>query len=73
MGKETSVSCFYFFVRPCQLTFGFLSSPGHRETLDCTGSHRYHARGTAYYPADNPLEGGFNDMHGHPLQTLQVN
>ena len=45
---------------------------GTTETLGCTGSHRYHARGTAYYPANDPIEGGFYDMHGQPLHTLQV-
>ncbi|XP_067651089.1 uncharacterized protein [Haliotis asinina] len=39
--------------------------------LDCPGGHRYSARGTAYYPADNPLEGGFVDMRGARLRTLQ--
>ncbi|XP_046572377.1 uncharacterized protein LOC124280482 [Haliotis rubra] len=39
--------------------------------LDCSGGHRYSARGTAYYPADNPLEGGFVDMRGARLRTLQ--
>ena len=42
------------------------------ETLDCTGQHRYHARGTAYYPDDSPIEGGFFDMKGARLHTLQV-
>lgn len=41
------------------------------ETMDCSGSHRYSARGTGYYPADDPIEGGFVDVHGHKLQTLQ--
>jgi len=43
------------------------------QTLDCSvGHHRYNARGTGYYPADDPIEGGFFDMIGHPLKTLQV-
>ncbi|GEM_PF-2598555 len=29
------------------------------------------ARGTGYYPANNAMEGGFNDRHGRPLRTLQ--
>ena len=29
------------------------------------------ARSTAYFPADDPLEGGFQDRHGKPLCTLQ--
>lgn len=41
--------------------------------IECTHSHhRHHARGTAYYPADDPIEGGFVDMRDHPLMTLQV-
>ncbi|ESO90943.1 hypothetical protein LOTGIDRAFT_163450 [Lottia gigantea] len=40
-------------------------------SLDCSGGHRYSARGTAYYPANNALEGGFVDMRGHNLRTLQ--
>ncbi|VDI79103.1 uncharacterized protein [Mytilus edulis] len=41
------------------------------ETIDCTGQHRYSATGTGYYPADDPIEGGFLDRQGHPLHTLQ--
>jgi peptidoglycan hydrolase-like protein with peptidoglycan-binding domain len=29
------------------------------------------ARGTGYYPANNRMEGGFNDKQGKPLHTLQ--
>ncbi len=29
------------------------------------------ARGTAYYPDNSPLEGGFKDRKGKPLRTLQ--
>src|SRR5437763_1687395 len=32
---------------------------------------RYQARGTGYYPANNPLEGGTRDRLGKPLHTLQ--
>ena len=42
------------------------------ETLDCSGRHRYHATGTGYYPSNDPMEGGFYDMHGQRLHTLQV-
>ncbi|XP_052223527.1 uncharacterized protein LOC127839292 isoform X1 [Dreissena polymorpha] len=41
------------------------------DTIACTGTHRYHATGTAYYPDPSPVEGGYVDMHGMPLQTLQ--
>ncbi len=37
----------------------------------CHGSHTYHARGTAYFPSNDPIEGGFVDMRGAPLRTLQ--
>lgn len=42
--------------------------------LDCSGfgSHTYHATGTGYYPDDSPIEGGYVDMRGRPLRTLQV-
>lgn len=40
--------------------------------MDCSGHHRYSSRGTGYYPADDPIEGGFLDRQGHPLRTLQV-
>ncbi|XP_041377094.1 uncharacterized protein LOC121389504 [Gigantopelta aegis] len=40
-------------------------------TCRCHGSHTYHATGTGYYPADDPIEGGFLDMRGHKLHTLQ--
>merc|ERR1712226_1170859 len=40
-------------------------------SLDCSGSHRYSARGTGYYPDSSPLEGGYVDMHGARLHTLQ--
>ncbi|XP_025095184.1 uncharacterized protein LOC112564531 [Pomacea canaliculata] len=41
--------------------------------LDCSGfgSHTYHATGTGYYPDDSPIEGGYVDMRGRPLRTLQ--
>ena len=50
----------------------FLTSSVWSETLDCTGHYVYSARGTAYYPSDDPMEGGFYDMHGNRLHTLQV-
>lgn len=31
----------------------------------------FRARGTGYYPANNAMEGGFNDRKGHRLYTLQ--
>ncbi len=31
----------------------------------------YQSRGTGYYPDPSPLEGGFKDRCGKPLQTLQ--
>jgi hypothetical protein len=46
---------------------------GAINNIECThGRHRHHARGTGYYPADDPIEGGFVDMRDHKLQTLQV-
>ncbi|XP_052223528.1 uncharacterized protein LOC127839292 isoform X2 [Dreissena polymorpha] len=45
--------------------------PNLANTIACTGTHRYHATGTAYYPDPSPVEGGYVDMHGMPLQTLQ--
>ncbi|XP_052790677.1 uncharacterized protein LOC128224732 [Mya arenaria] len=42
------------------------------DTIECTGNHRHHARGTAYYPDPSPEEGGYFDMRGFPLQTLQA-
>ena len=52
---------------------GFMIFEAWAESLDCLGVHRYNARGTAYYPADDPVQGGFFDMRGKPLNTLQVN
>jgi hypothetical protein len=42
--------------------------------IDCHdfGTHRHHARGTAYYPDNSPIEGGFVDMQDTPLHTLQA-
>lgn len=31
----------------------------------------YKARGTGYFPSTDPLEGGFFDRRGKPLNTLQ--
>ncbi|XP_052790678.1 uncharacterized protein LOC128224733 [Mya arenaria] len=42
------------------------------DTIECTGTHRHHATGTAYYPDPSPLEGGYVDMRDYPLQTLQA-
>lgn len=36
-----------------------------------TNNNTFQARGTGYYPANNKLEGGFNDRKGNPLNTLQ--
>lgn len=36
-----------------------------------TGGETFTSTGTGYYPANNQLEGGFNDMQGKPLHTLQ--
>lgn len=33
--------------------------------------YSYPARGTGYYPSNSAMEGGFEDMHGNPLRTLQ--
>lgn len=42
-------------------------------SLDCAGfSNCHHARGTGYYPDSSALEGGFVDMRGAALHTLQV-
>ncbi|KAL3860225.1 hypothetical protein ACJMK2_010379 [Sinanodonta woodiana] len=46
------------------------ASPFHDQA--CTGGHKYSATGTAYYPSNDPIEGGFVDMRGHPLHTLQA-
>ncbi|XP_025094953.1 uncharacterized protein LOC112564393 [Pomacea canaliculata] len=41
-------------------------------SLDCAGfSNCHHARGTAYYPDSSALEGGYVDMRGAALHTLQ--
>ena len=34
-------------------------------------TYRYAARGTAYFPSNDPIEGGFKDRVGKPLYTLQ--
>lgn len=57
------------FASVCLL--GFMIYEAWAESLDCLGVHRYNARGTAYYPADDPVQGGFFDMRGKPLNTLQ--
>lgn len=42
------------------------------QTLPSTdGKPSYRAKATGYYPADDPIEGGFKDMRGKPLYTLQ--
>jgi 3D (Asp-Asp-Asp) domain-containing protein len=38
---------------------------------DIRVSGTFTAKASAYYPDDSELEGGFNDMKGKPLQTLQ--
>lgn len=38
--------------------------------VSCTGES-HSAKSTAYYPADDPIEGGYYDCMGSPLQTLQ--
>jgi 3D (Asp-Asp-Asp) domain-containing protein len=35
------------------------------------GKPGYKAKATSYYPANDPVEGGYNDMRGKPLHTLQ--
>lgn len=42
---------------------------GSEDDLSVTSS--FTARGTAYYPANNALEGGFTDRRGVRLKTLQ--
>ncbi|KAK6185212.1 hypothetical protein SNE40_007495 [Patella caerulea] len=40
--------------------------------IECSGgAHPYPARGTGYYPDNSALEGGFVDMRGAKLRTLQ--
>lgn len=34
-------------------------------------SHTYHAQGSGYYPSSSQLEGGFVDIKGKKLNTLQ--
>lgn len=42
------------------------------QTLPKTdGKPSYKAKATSYYPADDPIEGGFVDKKGKPLYTLQ--
>ncbi|KAK7109691.1 hypothetical protein V1264_013686 [Littorina saxatilis] len=50
-----------------------LHSSGGSSSVDCHGfgRHSYSARGTAYYPDNSALEGGFVDMRDHKLHTLQ--
>jgi 3D (Asp-Asp-Asp) domain-containing protein len=55
-------------------TVACAATPG--EELDTTAddirvSSSFSAKATAYFPDDSELEGGFNDMKGKPLQTLQ--
>eukprot|EP00105_Crassostrea_gigas_P017712 XP_011435597.1 PREDICTED: uncharacterized protein LOC105334022 [Crassostrea gigas] len=58
--------CFLFLFGQLALSSGAIND------IEFTHSHhRHHARGTAYYPADDPIEGGFVDMRDHPLMTLQ--
>ncbi|HEY9713028.1 MAG TPA: hypothetical protein V6C72_06140 [Chroococcales cyanobacterium] len=45
--------------------------PPVQDNSDRTVTGVYHARGTGYYPANNAMEGGFKDMKGKPLHTLQ--
>lgn len=53
------------------------STPNGSATQGTTGpgdgfeGPSYVARGTAYYPANNAMEGGFVDRRGKPLYTLQ--
>lgn len=61
----------FFVPLTSHLTFSFLVYSVWSEALYCKGSRRYLAKGTGYYPADDHLQGGFFDMRGKPLQTLQ--
>ena len=49
---------------------GALVNGGNTGTAPSSGK-TFTATGTGYYPANNALEGGLNDMRGKPLQTLQ--
>lgn len=40
-------------------------------TKDCCAGRVYRTRGTAYYPHDSKLQGGFLDRRGKKLVTLQ--
>jgi 3D (Asp-Asp-Asp) domain-containing protein len=59
------------------LTSACNGSPSEEDTsatqgeMKSSGESSFVARGTAYYPANNAMEGGFKDMQGKPLQTLQ--
>ncbi|XP_046381018.1 uncharacterized protein LOC124152217 isoform X1 [Haliotis rufescens] len=66
-GQSGWIAGNYVNVQTC--SGGSVTSGGG--SLDCAGGHRYSARGTAYYPANNALEGGFVDMRGARLRTLQ--
>jgi hypothetical protein len=47
-------------------------STGTQQPLPGTeGKPSYQAKATSYYPANDPIEGGFKDMRGKPLYTLQ--
>ncbi|MBU6453147.1 MAG: hypothetical protein KGS72_15295 [Cyanobacteria bacterium REEB67] len=41
------------------------------EELGGTITSEHTAKGTGYYPANNRMEGGYKDMKGQPLHTLQ--
>jgi 3D (Asp-Asp-Asp) domain-containing protein len=38
---------------------------------ELSSAKSFRARGTAYYPSNDPIEGGFVDRKGAPLRTLQ--
>lgn len=49
---------------------GSTPAPGGGEPMG-KGEEVGQAKGTGYYPADDPVEGGFVDMKGNDLNTLQ--
>lgn len=68
-GRYQSGMCSGAASRRCCLRSAVTASTA----LDCSdfGHTVHHARGTAYYPDSSALEGGFVDMHGVTLRTLQ--
>jgi hypothetical protein len=52
-------------------TSGMGSLGGSAGAAPAAGQQMGVAKGTGYYPADDPVEGGFVDMQGSQLNTLQ--